>query len=123
MSESTLYRRLTEAADTTPSALLTQVRIDEAKTLLRDGEPATQVAYAVGYKSLSAFDRAFADAVGTTPSSYAGETDAQVPSPPLRPRSSASQCSSAPQRLRVPEPPISSSPYLRRIEAFVGSSS
>ena len=76
VSESTLYRRLTEAADTTPSALLTEVRIDEAETLLRDGEPATQVAYAVGYESLSTFDRAFADAVGTTPSSYAGEADA-----------------------------------------------
>ncbi len=36
----------------------------------RWGEPVTQVAYAVGYESLSAFSTAFEEAVGTLPSTY-----------------------------------------------------
>jgi AraC-like DNA-binding protein len=70
MSESTLYRRLAEKADMTPSTLLTQIRIEEAKALLRDGEPVTQVAYAVGYESLSGFSRVFREETGQSPSTY-----------------------------------------------------
>jgi AraC-type DNA-binding domain-containing proteins len=68
MSRSTLYRKLKAEADTTPSALITQVRIEHAKELLRDGQPVTQVAYAVGYERLSTFSSVFSERVGEPPS-------------------------------------------------------
>jgi DNA-binding response OmpR family regulator len=71
MSRSTLYRKLTDAADVTPSALLTDVRIEEAQALLRNGEPVTQVAYAVGYERLSTFSSVFSEHVGEPPSAVA----------------------------------------------------
>lgn len=74
VSRSTLYRKLTGASDTAPSALLTEVRMAEAKRLLASGEPATQVAYAVGYETLAAFSSAFDEHVGTAPSRYAAST-------------------------------------------------
>ena len=46
----------------------------EAKRLLASGEPATQVAYAVGYETLAAFSSAFDEHVGTAPSRYAAST-------------------------------------------------
>jgi len=73
MSRSTLYRKLKAEADVTPSTLLRRVRTEEAAALLRDGEPVTQVAYAVGYESLSSFSTAFQSEHGATPSSYAAE--------------------------------------------------
>jgi signal transduction histidine kinase/DNA-binding response OmpR family regulator/ligand-binding sensor domain-containing protein len=71
MSRSTLYRKLKEEAGLTPSTLMREVRLAKARTLLRDGEPATQVAYAVGYTSLSSFSQTFKSEVGVTPSTYA----------------------------------------------------
>ena len=71
VSRSTLYRKLAGASDTAPSALLTEVRMAEAKRLLASGESATQVAYAVGYETLAAFSSAFDEHVGTAPSRYA----------------------------------------------------
>jgi AraC-like DNA-binding protein len=71
MSRSTLYRKLRDASDHTPSSLLTAVRIETARTLLEEGEPVTQVAYAVGYDTLSTFSRVFREETGTPPSAYA----------------------------------------------------
>jgi AraC-like DNA-binding protein len=76
MSRSTLYRKLKAEAGATPSSLLRTVRMETARSLLREGEPATQVAYAVGYASLSSFSRAFAKDAGMTPSEFADATDA-----------------------------------------------
>jgi signal transduction histidine kinase/CheY-like chemotaxis protein len=76
MSRSTLYRKLKAEADATPSALIRTVRMKTARSLLREGEPATQVAYAVGYASLSSFSRAFAKDAGMTPSEFANAPDA-----------------------------------------------
>lgn len=67
MSRSTLYRTLKGACGTTPPALVTEVRMAEAKRLLASGEPATQVAYAVGYETLAAFSSAFDEHVGRPP--------------------------------------------------------
>ena len=75
MSRSTLYRKLKEEADITPSTLLRRVRLEKARTLLREGESATQVAYAVGYTSLSSFSQTFKKEVGVTPSAYAAEAN------------------------------------------------
>jgi signal transduction histidine kinase/DNA-binding response OmpR family regulator len=72
MSRATLYRRFDEQADQTPADLITAVRMDEAETLLRNGEGnVTQVAYAVGYDRLSAFSRAFRKHAGHPPSEVA----------------------------------------------------
>jgi AraC-like DNA-binding protein len=76
MSRSTLYRKLKAEADATPSSLIRSVRMKTARSLLREGEPATQVAYAVGYASLSSFSRAFKQETGATPSEFAGASDA-----------------------------------------------
>jgi AraC-like DNA-binding protein len=74
MSRSTLYRRFDEETDTTPSALITQVRMETATELLRRGEgTVTQVAYAVGYDTLSSFSRAFREHAGQPPSAVAAE--------------------------------------------------
>jgi len=71
-SRSTLYRRFDEETDTTPSALIAEVRMERATELLRTGEgTVTQVAYAVGYEQLSSFSRAFREHVGTAPSAVA----------------------------------------------------
>jgi len=72
MSRSALYRAFDEETDTTPSALITEVRMERATELLRDGEgTVTQVAYAVGYNTLSSFSRAFREYVGQSPSTVA----------------------------------------------------
>ena len=72
-SRSTLYRKLKAEADLTPSALITDVRLAEAQSLLDEGEPVTQVAYAVGYASLASFTQAFQERVGASPTTYAAE--------------------------------------------------
>ena len=72
MSRSSLYRAFNDDTDTTPSALITEVRMERAKALLRDGEgTVTQVAYAVGFDQLSSFSRAFRDYAGHPPSAVA----------------------------------------------------
>ncbi len=74
MSRSTLYRRLSDASDHTPSSLLTSVRIEKARELLKEGEPVTQVAYAVGYERLSTFSSVFKEHVGESPSAIGATT-------------------------------------------------
>jgi signal transduction histidine kinase/CheY-like chemotaxis protein/AraC-like DNA-binding protein len=71
MSRSTLYRKLKTEKDVPPSALITTVRIEKARDLLKRGESVTQVAYAVGYASLTGFTEAFEKERGVTPATYA----------------------------------------------------
>ena len=52
-------------------AQLTQIRMDAAAGLLTTGASVTEVAYAVGYSSLSHFSKVFAAAKGTTPKQWA----------------------------------------------------
>jgi DNA-binding response OmpR family regulator len=74
MSRSALYRAFDEQTDTTPSALITQVRMEKATELLQNGEGSvTQVAYAVGYEQLSSFSRAFREHAGQPPSAVTAE--------------------------------------------------
>jgi AraC-like DNA-binding protein len=69
MSRSALYRAFKEQSDTTPSAIITEERMERAQSLLRDGRGSvTQVAYAVGYDRLSSFSRAFRAYAGHPPS-------------------------------------------------------
>jgi len=71
VSRSTLYRRLKEHVDRTPSQFLRQVRIEHGARLLREREGTiSEVAYAVGFDSLSYFSRQFREHVGQSPSEY-----------------------------------------------------
>jgi AraC-like DNA-binding protein len=71
VSRSTLYRRLKEQADCTPSQFLQRVRVEHGARLLREQEgTVSEVAYAVGFDSLSYFSRQFREHVGQSPSEY-----------------------------------------------------
>jgi AraC-like DNA-binding protein len=75
VSRSTLYRRLKEHVDQTPSQFLRQVRIEHGARLLREGEgTVSEVAYAVGFESLSYFSRQFREHLGQPPSEYVDAT-------------------------------------------------
>jgi len=66
-----LRRRLVEEAGVTPNTLIRQVRLEEASTLLlsRAGN-VSEVAYAVGFLSLSHFSRSFRSHFDVSPSDY-----------------------------------------------------
>ncbi len=71
-NRSTLYRRLRDLRGQTPSTFLRHTRLDRAAELLTSGEgTVSEVAYAVGFKSVSHFSQAFRRAYGVTPSAYA----------------------------------------------------
>jgi signal transduction histidine kinase/DNA-binding response OmpR family regulator len=70
-SRSTLYRRLKEHTGQTPSQFIRQVRIEHGARLLREEEgTVSEVAYAVGFNSLSYFSRQFREHLGQSPSEY-----------------------------------------------------
>jgi AraC-like DNA-binding protein len=69
MSRSTLYRRLRAVTEHSPSALIWQVRLTKAHELLAQGEgTVSEVAYGVGFKTVSHFSSRFQDHFGTPPS-------------------------------------------------------
>jgi DNA-binding response OmpR family regulator len=66
-----LFRRTKELLNETPSDLLRRVRLERAKQLLTTGDDGiADIAYGVGFNSVSAFCRAFKEAEGRTPSTY-----------------------------------------------------
>ncbi len=70
-SRSTLYRRLKDEADCTPTAFIRQVRVEHGARLLREQEGTiSEVAYAVGFNSLTYFSRSFREHVGVAPSEF-----------------------------------------------------
>jgi len=71
VSRTTLYRRANEADAPSPAALIQQVRMEQAAHLLRTGAgTVTEVAYAVGFESLSSFSHQFRDHFDVPPSTY-----------------------------------------------------
>jgi len=54
----------------TPHEYLRVVRIEKAMELLRNGNPVSEVCYAVGFQSLSSFSGLFKKLVGASPSAY-----------------------------------------------------
>ncbi|WP_316834879.1 AraC family transcriptional regulator [Pedobacter nutrimenti] len=54
----------------TPHQYLTSVRIDNAILMLQTNKPVSEVCYAVGFETISAFGSLFKRAVGTTPSAF-----------------------------------------------------
>jgi signal transduction histidine kinase/ligand-binding sensor domain-containing protein/AraC-like DNA-binding protein len=74
-----LFRRVKQLFGESPSDLIWRMRIDEGERLLADGSATvSDVAYAVGFNSLSHFCRRFREAHGVTPATYRNR--ASVPS-------------------------------------------
>jgi signal transduction histidine kinase/ligand-binding sensor domain-containing protein/CheY-like chemotaxis protein/AraC-like DNA-binding protein len=66
-----LYRSLRDELGTTPSRYIRTVRAECAATLLKQGAGSvTEIAYAVGFESLSYFRRAFRERFEATPSDF-----------------------------------------------------
>ncbi|GAA3923821.1 helix-turn-helix domain-containing protein [Chitinophaga oryziterrae] len=63
-------RLFKQAYGKTPHYYLTQVRLDQAKRLLADGEPVTQVCFSVGFDSSTSFAALFKKHAGMAPSVY-----------------------------------------------------
>jgi len=73
VSRATLYRRLKETALPSPAQLIREMRLDRGASLLEEGAGSvSQVAYAVGFESLSHFSRCFAERYDRPPSEYRG---------------------------------------------------
>jgi AraC-like DNA-binding protein len=68
---SQLFRRVKQLFGESPSDLIRRMRVEEGRRLLTEGSATvTDVAYAVGFNSLSYFCRCFQDAYGSTPAAY-----------------------------------------------------
>ena len=73
VSRSTLHRRLRETADETPSAFLRHARLGRAAGLLAESAgTVSEVAYAVGFRSVSHFSRSSRQRYGVSPSAAVG---------------------------------------------------
>lgn len=73
-SRSSLYRHLQDLIGQTPSQLLRTIRLERAAAILEAGAGSIQeVAFAVGFKSVSHFSRSFREQYGVPPSRYPSE--------------------------------------------------
>ena len=71
MSRVHLYRRLREVCGQSPAELLMETRLESAARLLADGAGSvSEVAYGVGFKSLSHFTRRFKGKYDESPSAF-----------------------------------------------------
>ena len=71
MSRATLYRRARNADAPSPATLIRTMRLERGAELLDEGAgTVSEVAYAVGFQSLSHFSRRFADHFGLSPTEY-----------------------------------------------------
>jgi AraC-like DNA-binding protein len=66
-----LFRRVKELFGESPSDLIRRMRLEQGQRLLTEGSATvTDVAYAVGFNSISYFCRCFQEAYGATPAAY-----------------------------------------------------
>jgi AraC-like DNA-binding protein len=66
-----LYRRLRRLIDRSPSELIRTIRLERgAQLLAQEAGSISEVAYGVGFKSVSHFSRSFREHYGCTPSKY-----------------------------------------------------
>ncbi|HIV31191.1 MAG TPA: response regulator [Candidatus Pullichristensenella excrementipullorum] len=75
ISQTYLSRLLRKHANTSFNAYVTQCRIEAAKKMIREhpGSPLRDVASCVGYEDYAYFSKVFHQAVGCTPSQWAGD--------------------------------------------------
>ncbi|MEP7232636.1 MAG: AraC family transcriptional regulator [Ginsengibacter sp.] len=65
-----LVRSFKKLYGTTPYQYLTSVRINKAKTLLRNKASVAEVCYSVGFESLTSFTALFKKKMGRAPSAF-----------------------------------------------------
>ncbi len=71
LADRTFQRRFAKATGHTPIAYVQNLRIEEAKRRLEDGEePVDEISWAVGYEDPAFFRRLFKRMTGITPSAY-----------------------------------------------------
>ena len=69
------YRKIKALAGETPSQFLRTIRLKRAAELLRKkSDNVTQIAYSVGFSSLSYFNKCFKEQFGVTPGQFADES-------------------------------------------------
>ncbi len=71
LSRSQLHRKLTTLTAFSPVELIKQQRLQQARRLLRRGQPAHEVAEAVGILNIPYFTKAFREAFGEPPATFA----------------------------------------------------
>ena len=74
VSRNTIHRRLRPLLNMTPSEYLRRARLERAASILATKEwNVSEVAYAVGFKSVSYFSQSFRESYGITPSQFAAD--------------------------------------------------
>jgi signal transduction histidine kinase/DNA-binding response OmpR family regulator len=72
MSRTNLHRKLKALTDSSATEFMRKLRLERAAQLLREGKHSvSEVAYQVGFESLSYFSKSFQDEWGVSPSEYA----------------------------------------------------
>lgn len=71
MSRSVLYRRVSECHGSSPAELIRDIRLERAAELLIESdEQVSTIAFSTGFRSVSAFSRAFTRKMGASPRSW-----------------------------------------------------
>ena len=117
MSRVHLYRRLRALTDQTPTEVLSNIRLERAAQLLaQHAGNVSDVAYGVGFRSVSHFGKRFRHRYGTTPSAYAATHGSSSPSTEL-----TTDARGAPRARRMPisparpVTPVAMTPYSPRV--------
>ena len=84
VSTRTLQRHFRRNYDTTISHWLREVRLEKARTMLRDAPCIKAVAFDLGYKQPSHFTRDFKQRFGVPPKMWVLETRVELPLTPRR---------------------------------------
>jgi len=81
VSSRTLHRRVKELTGLSPNQLISQIRLEMAKTLLETtSEPIVNIAMQVGFEDTSSFRTAFSRGVGLSPTAYRSRMSLNPPS-------------------------------------------
>ena len=79
------YRKIKALSGQTPSQFLRTIRLKRAAELLsKDSDNVTQIAYSVGFSSLSYFNKCFKEQFGVTPGQFAASNKTTPQTPPFR---------------------------------------
>ncbi len=78
MSRMQLHRKLKAMTGLSATAFVRHHRLSKARRLLEQGEPVSQVAYAVGFSSLAYFTKSFKEQFGNVPSQIGKTVDQPI---------------------------------------------
>ena len=77
MSRGHLHRRLRDLVGETPTDLIRRIRLERAMQMLAGGAgTVSEIAYGVGFKSVSHFSKCFRELAGMTPTQYIAQSSA-----------------------------------------------